>query len=33
MAEAEVGVDRLHIFTFNQIESTERWRRKALEKL
>jgi methylenetetrahydrofolate reductase (NADPH) len=33
MAEAEVGVDRLHIFTFNQIESTERWRRRVLEKL
>jgi methylenetetrahydrofolate reductase (NADPH) len=33
LALPERGVDGLHIFTFNEIEPTERWRREMLARL
>jgi methylenetetrahydrofolate reductase (NADPH) len=33
LAPPELGVDGVHVFTFNQIAETEKWRRELLEQL
>jgi methylenetetrahydrofolate reductase (NADPH) len=33
LAAPELGLEGLHVFTFNQVAETERWRRELLERL
>jgi methylenetetrahydrofolate reductase (NADPH) len=33
LGAAELGVEGTHVFTFNQVEATEKWRRELLELL
>jgi methylenetetrahydrofolate reductase (NADPH) len=32
LTAADAGVDGLHIFTFNQVQQTERWRQELLQR-
>jgi methylenetetrahydrofolate reductase (NADPH) len=33
LAAPELGLEGLHVFTFNQVAETERWRAQLLEQL
>jgi methylenetetrahydrofolate reductase (NADPH) len=33
LAAPELGLEGLHVFTFNQVAETERWHRELLERL